>query len=78
MDVTIRQVRDPIQVNARGAAFIAAVGLGYLSFDAIPHQVEYQAIYQPNPENRGVYDKLFGEFVSFYKQTRGIYKRMNG
>ena len=78
MDVTIRQVRDPIQVNARGAAFIAAVGLGYLSFDAIPHQVEYQAIYQPNPENCGVYDKLFGEFVSFYKQTRGIYKRMNG
>jgi xylulokinase len=77
MNVTIRQVRDPIQANARGAAFIAAVGLGYLTFEDIPQMVEFKAIYSPNPENRALYDKLFAEFVGFYHQNKASYKRLN-
>jgi len=77
MNVTIRQVRDPIQANARGAAFIAAVGLGHLAFEDIPQMVEFKAIYSPNPENRALYDKLFAEFVQFYHQNKGSYKRLN-
>jgi xylulokinase len=78
LNLTVRQVRDPILVNARGAALIAAVGLGYLTFDAIPQQVELAATYTPNPENGAVYDRAFREFVRFYKQTKGIYRRLNG
>lgn len=33
LDVTIRQVANPIEVNARGAAFIAAEALGYMKFE---------------------------------------------
>ena len=77
MNVTIRQVRDPIQANARGAAFIAAVGLGHLAFKDIPQKVGFKATYSPNPENRGLYDKLFAEFVQFYHQNKGSYKRLN-
>ncbi len=51
MNVNIRQLRDPIQANARGAAFIAAVGLGMLSFKDIPQKVEFKATYTPNPQN---------------------------
>jgi xylulokinase len=78
MNLTIRQVRDPILVNARGAAFIAAVGLGTLTFDAIPQQIAYAATYTPNAENRAVYDRIFQEFVRYYRQTKGIYRRLNG
>ena len=34
-DREIRQVADPIQSNARGAAFIAGVALGDITFDEI-------------------------------------------
>ncbi|HMD90194.1 MAG TPA: FGGY-family carbohydrate kinase [Anaerolineaceae bacterium] len=78
LNITIRQVCDPIQVNARGAAFIAAVGLGSLSFAEIPQHVQIQATYQPNPQNRPVYDKLFTEFVGFYKRNKTMYQRLNG
>ncbi len=78
MNVTIRQVRDPIQANARGAAFIAAVGLGLLAFEDIPQKVQFKATYSPNPENRAIYDKLFAEFVQFYNRNKGSYKRLNG
>jgi len=78
MNVNIRQVRDPIQANARGAAFIAAVGLGYLTFADVPEKVEIKATFTPNPDNRMVYDKLFAEFTSFYHHNKDSYKRLNG
>ncbi len=78
MNLSIHQVRDPIQANARGAAFIAAVGLGLLAFNDVPQKVKFRATYTPNPETRAIYDKIFAEFVTFYKQNKGSYKRLNG
>jgi xylulokinase len=77
MNVNIRQVREPIQANARGAAFIAAVGLGYMKFADVPEKVEYTAIHTPDPSNRSTYDKLFKEFVSFYHQNKASFQRLN-
>jgi xylulokinase len=77
MNVTIRQVKDPIEVNARGAAFIAAEALGLLKFEDLQKQVEFETVYTPNPANRGIYDKIFGEFVTYYQQTKDVYKRLN-
>jgi len=74
---TIKQVKDPIQANARGAAFIASVGLGYLTWDQIPELIQYSNIFKPNPENRAVYDKLFSEFVNIYKIMKKTHKRLN-
>ncbi len=74
---TIKQVKDPIQANARGAAFIASVGLGYLTWDQIPELIQYSNVFKPNPENRAIYDKLFGEYTNIYKIMRKTYKRLN-
>ena len=74
---TIKQVKDPIQANARGAAFIASVGLGYLTWDQIPGLIEYSNIFKPNPENRAIYDKLFSEYTNIYKIMKKTYKRLN-
>jgi xylulokinase len=78
MNVTIRQVKDPIEVNARGAAFIAAEALGLLKFEDLSGKVEFENVYTPDPKNREVYDKVFGEFVRYYGATKEIYKRLNG
>lgn len=74
---TIRQVKDPLQVNARGAALMASVGLGYITFDDIPALTEYEATYRPNPANRALYDELYGIFVDLYRKNRSIYARLN-
>ncbi len=74
---TVNQVKDPIQANARGAAFIASVGLGYLTWDQIPDLIQYSNIFTPNPENRAIYDKLFSEFTNIYKIMKKTYKRLN-
>jgi xylulokinase len=74
---SIRQIKDPILANARGAALIASVGMGCISFDDVPRHIQYQNEYQPNPDHRELYDKLFAEFVNLYKQSRRIYERLN-
>jgi xylulokinase len=77
LDRPIRQVKDPIQANVRGAAFIASVGMGFISFRDIPDQMEYRATYAPRAETRGVYDAHFREFVNIYKRNKGIFRRLN-
>jgi xylulokinase len=78
LNLSVRQVADPIQANARGAAYIAAVGLGEIAFDDIPRLIRYRQTYEPRAEHRRLYDDTFREFVALYHRTRPIYRRLNG
>ena len=74
---TIRQVKDPIQTNVRGAAFLASVALGFIGFDEISSTIQIGHTYSPNPRNREIYDGLFKEFKNIYKANKKIYARLN-
>lgn len=78
MNVEIKQVADPIYANARGAAWIAAVGLGEIKYADIPAMTQFRRAYQPMVENRVVYDRGFENFQLIYKQMKGVYRRLNG
>ncbi len=78
MNVEIRQVADPIYANARGAAWIAAVGLGEICFSDVPGLVEIKRVYAPQSANRALYDERFAIFTQIYRRMKGIYKRLNG
>ena len=73
----IRQVKDPIEANVRGAALLALASLGYLKYDEIGTHVKIANTYTPNPGNRKIYDELFQEFLAIYESNRKIYARLN-
>ncbi len=73
----IRQVKDPVYANARGAALQAGLALGRLTVNDIPAKVQIAATYQPDPDNRSTYDELFERFVDVYRANRKIYARVN-
>ena len=77
MNVEMKQVQDPIYANARGAAWIAAVGLGEIKFEDISEFVQFEQTYQPQSQNRALYDEKFEIFKQIYKQMKGIYHRLN-
>jgi xylulokinase len=77
LDREIGQVRDPQQANARGAAFIAAVGLGYISFDDVPDLVPLEKSFAPNPEHRNLYEELYREFLNIQKMSKPVCSRLN-
>jgi xylulokinase len=74
----IRQVEHPRQANARGAAFIAAVGLGYITFDDIPSLIRIRRTFTPNPANIKIYDEMFDVFIDLYRRNKKIFRRLNG
>ncbi|TAL39261.1 MAG: xylulose kinase [Spirochaetes bacterium] len=74
---TVRRVRDPIQANARGAAFIASVGLGLISFDDIPGLVEYDGEFTPDRARAAGYDRIYAEFLELYRKNKKIFHRLN-
>lgn len=81
-DITNRQidrVTDPQQAGAKGVALLASMTLGYIpSFEDIKQHIKIEKRFTPNPLNRILYDRLFKEYKSLYKQNKKWYKRMNG
>jgi len=73
----IRQVKDPIEANVRGAALLASASLGYLGYHEIGTHVVIANTYEPNPDHRKIYDELFREFIAIYESNRKIYARLN-
>jgi xylulokinase len=78
MNVEIKQVADPLYANARGAAWIAAVGLNEIQFKDIPQLVQFKKTYQPQLKHRKLYDDKFDVFKLIYKQMKNVYRRLNG
>ena len=74
---TIRQVKDPVRSNVSGAAFIASVALGYITFDDIPGLIQFWNTFKPDPANRAIYDELFAGFIDIYKNNKKMFKRLN-
>jgi len=74
----IRQVADPIYANARGAAWIAAVGLGEIAFSDLPGLVPIKSVFPPNPDTTSIYDERFEIFKSVYRRMAPVYRTMNG
>ncbi len=76
-DRKIRQVKDPIYSNARGAAFLASMALKYITLEDIPKYIQIKSEYIPNPDNRKLYDALFDEYIHYYKSQKKACARMN-
>jgi xylulokinase len=77
LNVEIRQVNEPIQANARGAAWIAAAALGEISLADVAQLVEIEQVYSPNPQHRALYDERFQTFTRIYRQMKPVYAQLN-
>lgn len=74
---TVLQIESPMHATARGAAFLALVGLGRMRFEDISQRVRVQRRYVPHPERRAIYDEQFRAFVDLYAGTHAITRRLN-
>jgi xylulokinase len=48
-----------------------------MKVEDIPGCVQIEREYHPDPQNRGIYEELFGEYVQLYKSLKPIYARLN-
>ncbi len=76
LDRDIAQVEDPVGANARGAALVAALGLGTLRVEDIAATVPVTATFRPRRELRARYDELFAGYLELYRSTKGLHARL--
>jgi len=80
-DVTHRKVEtvcEPQDAGAVGAALVAAVGLGlYPDFESLKKVVKVERAFEPQENNREIYDCLFHSYQEVYSNLRGFYSKLN-
>jgi xylulokinase len=78
LGVTIERVAEPQESGARGAALIAALGLGaHPDFASLRKAVELSGVFTPRDEYRELYDQAFADFTDCYEGLKKLYRRMN-
>ena len=76
--VTIERVTEPQESGARGAALIAALGMGaFRDFASLRDAVDVSGVFTPRPEYREVYDQAFDNLTEVYRRLRKFYRRVN-
>ncbi|GLQ51619.1 FGGY-family carbohydrate kinase [Dyella flava] len=75
--MVIQQPQAPIQANALGAAFIAGIGLGELSFQDVPALCRHRHRFEPRLALRQLYDDCFATFKQLHRQLAPLYRRLN-
>lgn len=73
----IKQVKEPLMANSRGAAMLAWMALEHFDINAAAAAVEINRVFEPNKANRNLYDEMFGRFVDVYTRNKPVYMKMN-
>lgn len=78
MKVNIEAVAEPQHSGARGAALIAALGLGaYDGYNSLRNVIRVRETYVPRTEHSRLYDASFENFTEAYRRLRKLYRRVN-
>lgn len=78
LGITVHQPDQPIQANARGAAFLAGVGIGAMDFADIPQRVAIRRSFEPGASNRQRYADSYATFRAAHKALAPFYASLHG
>jgi xylulokinase len=75
--IPLHQQENPSNNTLLGMAFLAFNRLGLMSLDEIPNKVRIKRVFEPNPANREVYDRMYLQFRKCAKQLKPIFHTLN-
>lgn len=77
LGMTVHLPEQPIQANARGAAFIAGVGIGAIGFADIPERVAIRRSFEPGAANGERYAASYATFRAAHKALAPFYAQLH-
>ena len=73
----LRQVEYPAMAGLRGIGVLAGLSLGLSTLEEYAREAIITRTFEPNPDNRRIYDELFQVFLDLYRRNRSLYRRLN-
>jgi len=77
LGVEVNIVEEPSFVNAKGAALLAALGIGEIRLEDFPNLIRISQVYKPEIENFKKYEYLFNCFVKIYRKNKELFRKLN-
>jgi xylulokinase len=77
MNRPVLQLEDGRHVINRAVAFLVFERLGLVDLDDFSKLCRVKRSYDPRPETRETYDRLFEQFVASFEQNRPIFEALN-
>ena len=77
LDRRVQVVEDPAFATARGAALLAAVGVGATTFEQIASSLRVVREHAPDPLRSRRYEAAYANYRAFHASTRRLFRRMN-
>jgi xylulokinase len=77
LGVPIHQVDDPVNSTVRGTALLAFVTLGHRAIDEIPELIKIKQVFEPDPSNRDLYDKMYLQYRELFRSNKKIFAALN-
>jgi xylulokinase len=77
LDVPIHQVEDAANTTVRGTALLALVAMGLRTAADIPDLVKIRKVFEPDPANRSLYNKLYLQYRMLFKRNKKVFAALN-
>ncbi len=68
---------DPRNNNVIGMGLLAFNRLGMVKLEEIPNMIKFDRIFEPDPKNRDVYDRMFAQFIASKNKIRPVFHALN-
>jgi xylulokinase len=68
---------DPRNNNVIGMGLLAFNRLGLVRLEDIPNMIKFDRVFEPDPENRPIYDRMFEQFIASKNKIRPVFHALN-
>ena len=68
---------DPRNNNVIGMGLLAFNRLGLVNFEDIPNMIKFDRVFEPDPNNRLIYDRMFEQFMSCKDKVKPVMHALN-
>jgi xylulokinase len=68
---------DPRNNNVIGMGLLAFNRLGMVKLEDIPNMIKFDRIFEPDPKNRAIYDRMFAQFIASKDKIRPVFHALN-
>jgi xylulokinase len=68
---------DPRNSNVIGMGLLAFNRLGLVKFEDIPDMIKFDRVFEPDPKNRLIYDRMFAQFMASKEKIKPVFHALN-
>jgi xylulokinase len=75
--IPMHRQENPRTHNLIGMGLLAFSRLGLVDLDDIPGMIKFDRVFEPEPKNRSIYDRMFAQFLRAKDKLRPVFHNLN-